>query len=259
MSAPFGHDASLDISVDQHPISQTPCQALRTKHFVINYILTILVNFGINLGIAALVMIGYDRAGLWASLGMVVDENNRRQYYTDTALWLDLLLTAFAVTFFMSVLTTVGSKKAMITADALPIPSQELKVWKVFGLTITSNFYRGLILALWSCLTVYPVTLGILAALCKNGQMEMHAPESACYISVNPYKYMKGVWCGLVALCIYPLVYMASLNRDTLTTEEWEAFFAANENKHSHQAKLVMSPNGVYDNNAGHDSMRALA
>lgn len=239
---PFGAvaDTHLDIGVDMHPISQTPCQSLRHKHFIIAIIINIISTFWINFGLAVAVMSDSDRVGLWESFDFAV-EDQRRYYYLSSPLYVDLILTAFLVAFFLSFASGCGNRSALLKGDALPIPAQELRPWRFFGVTITSSFLRSIYLGAVAVATIFPITLGFLALSCEKGSMYTYTPPGAtkgsCYLNTSIYKWMKASWCGCIALVLYPLVEMGTLNRDTLSDEDYNAFIIANELKHgSHQS-----------------------
>jgi len=219
--------------VDQHPISQTPSQALRSGFFIFNYVISIIGTFFVNYGFAVLILMKNDRVALWNSPGILVI-NDKRVYYSNTPLWSDLLLTCILITFVVSLISTPGLRKALMQAKTLPIPQAELRPYRFFGVTVTYTFGRCILFTILATATIYPAILGCLEASCKNGTMpkfgnDFYATE--CYFDAAKYKWFKAGFCGIICTIVYPLVFLAALNRNTLSDEEYTQFLEANSSR----------------------------
>ena len=180
-------------------ISQTPAQAMSSKHFIISIIFVSISNWIINFGITALSFLSHDRTGLWRSESFVTIDGHR-VYYADAPIVADLGISTFLLVFFVTIATTGGVRKAILQGKTLPIPTQEYRrVLRYLGVTIRNVFLRGAIYALYALAIIYPVTMLIFYAECEGGAMHVFNPpgtdDEHCYMRKWGFIFFKAGWC----------------------------------------------------------------
>jgi hypothetical protein len=215
-------------------LSQTPTQSLLKAHFWVNLIAVTILNFGINLGITVLSFLSHDRTGLWQSESFVTIDGHR-VYYADAPIFVDVLLTTFFLSFFVTIASTGGVRKAIVLGKTLPIAGNEYRrLLRYFGVAIRNVFARGAVFGVYALLTLYPLTLFVFMGECNRGAMLTYTPPGSedprCYMSRWDYTFFKAAWCSLLTALLYPLVYLGGLHRDGLSDDEYQKFL------HQHDA-----------------------
>ena len=108
-------------TTDSPKISQTPCEALGHKHHIIASIITIIITFWINYGIARLVLSSADRVGLFKTHDYVI-ENGVKYMYAGSPIMVDLIITILLCGFFCALTSHGGVGGAVQRGEAIPIP-----------------------------------------------------------------------------------------------------------------------------------------
>lgn len=203
----------------------TPQEALRTKFFKINWFVSSLLPLLINMGLAFASNHSYSHMGL--VLNSSANDEGWDVPSTNCA-FLDIGLTAFLLIFFTSAFARKPIQKGVENAKIGPLNDLELATGFLRmcpSLRIRNHLFRSFLLAIQLGALVVPITLLVLFGMCAGGAMD--GPEkdvNNCYFSMVPYIMFKSLWAGALAAAIYPLVFIASLNRAALSTEQYQQY-----------------------------------
>ncbi len=211
-------------------LRQTPGQALRTAHFWINYIITIGVNFGVNVGFGKALIKDGDSVGLWQK------PENESQVYSG-AIWSDFLATCFIITSINALLASGGLADAVSKGQSMPVDNRSLGEfpWKYFPARIRSMFWRCMMMTIENLIIYLGPTLLILYFIQSSGAFNGSGGDS--WMAADGYVYFKAGWAsGCAAIC-YPVIYIASLNRKYLPQEKYETFLRLAKDKFDKDTK----------------------
>jgi hypothetical protein len=179
---------------------------------------------GFNAGIGYLALHGDDEVGLWQT----PTEATGSLHPYKTAAYVELLITAFAITFFTVLISTPLLRKALKEGKTVPVEDAALRggLWRCVPVRMLGTFTRAILLALWATATIGSIAIALLQATCAlNG---MHNQGAECSMSALVYIWLKATFAFFVAFAINPLLLLATVNVATLPPLEL-TFFVQNQ------------------------------
>jgi len=200
------------------PLQQSPTEALRSKYFFVNLVISIVINWGLNTGIAYGVLNSNDYVGLWSSPSS--------PNAAPTAMALDLAITGFLIVLLSSLVVTSVVKNAVGKAEVIPIPDEALsRGWLRFTpCRVENSWARGTLLALLYMVLFLVPTLVVLSLLCSSGSLSLPLNSSQCGMAVSPYYWFKGLWAGAQAAVAYPLILLGAVNKARIPEYLYDEF-----------------------------------
>ncbi len=214
-------------------VLHSPREALRSRFFVLNEIVSIIVNVFLNAGI------GYGTLKQWDNIGLWEQPNTENPAPTGYAV--DLVNTGFLVVWFTSLLATPGVRNAVRRGNATPVKPDSLErgIYRWFPCRVENVWARATLMALLFEFIFIAPSLVILGLACRFGWMSGANGDEVCQFSkVAPsfraaawshavqvnFVWFKGLWCGLLAGFAYPFLMLGAMNRNVIPEFIYDSF-----------------------------------
>lgn len=188
-------------------------EVMKKSTYVGQLIISACINFGINFGIAWATFSNWGKRGhdynTWPSVYVW-----KWNYDVNSCIAFDLLLTAFFISFFCTLLGSGGAMKDVKDKKCDVIEPELLasRWWRLTPVRFRNLCLRSLAQgAFWIVLAWIPSM--IILSIAVRGE----AVPGLAYVS------FKGVWAFVVAIPVYTIVYFAALDKRNFPELEFES------------------------------------
>lgn len=216
---------------------------MRSKHTVINAVVSFIVNVGINVGIGYGALKGCDHAGLW--------KTPKSPDASETPMATDMILTCFVIVFLTSLLVKGGTRKAVQEGKLGPVDPSPLTsgVWRILPVRTENNWRRAFYFGLAALIFLALPSLVALSVGCAAGWMNEGAddPDPVCHMGATSYIWFKGLWAGLVAAIAFPFLTVGAANRNHIPEHVYGLFLEETRYVHSDNERHPDHPAATSD------------
>lgn len=192
---------------------------MTSGHAIINGIVGMAINFGLNLG-AAYLLGPSDYMGIW-----------RGYNGSSSAFWSETLLTSFLIIGCTTAIIPTFIHKELKEGKLKPVRDEDLQEGLfscIPPLGLRGNFYRGFCLTLQLVIVLMSLSILGLVAYAEAGSCA-NAPGfgDQCLFTAQQYRFGKAIWAMLMSLCSYPFIRLATINRKNLPDDVYDGFLAS--------------------------------
>jgi len=196
----------------------SPGESMLSSHAIVNGIVSMIINFGLNLG-ASYLLGPSEFIGIWRTYGSA-----------SSMFWSDILITGFLIVGATGALVPAFIHKDLGAGKCKPVRDEDLQqgLFSCMPLGVRSGFKRWFLLTCQLVLIFLSLSILALIGYDKAGNC-LHTPETGdqCLMSASQYRFGKATWCMLMSMCSYPFIRLAIINRKNLPDEVYDSFLAA--------------------------------